>query len=437
MRFAFACVCFLLTCTLPARAEDWPEWRGKGRRGLWNESGIVDNFPPQGLTVAWRTPIGSGFSGPAVAGGRVFVLDFSRETGTKGTERAVCLDERTGRVLWAQSWPADYRGMQETYATGPRATPTVDGDRVYTLGGSGVLHCLSVSDGAVLWKKDYVRDFTASLPVWGMTSAPLVDGERLICLVGGDGDATVVAFDKKSGREIWRAIHSDSEPGYAQLILVENAGTRQLILWHPRAVYSLDPSSGKILWQEPFRVNMGLTVATPVVSGLRLLVSSFYNGSLMLELERSGPGAKVLWKGKSASEIDSDGLHALIATPVIDGDFVYGVCSYGQFRCIDARSGSRVWETLQVTGEKARWATAMMVRNEDRYFINNDRGELILARLSPDGYTEIGRTFLIKPTTHPGNRRQAGAVHWSHPAYANRRIYARNDEEILAASLAR
>jgi len=208
-------------------------------------------------------------------------------------------------------------------------------------------------------------------------------------------------------------------------------------VWHPRAVYSLDPSSGKILWQEPFRVNMGLTVATPVVSGLRLLVSSFYNGSMMLELERGGPGAKVLWKGKSASEIDSDGLHALIATPVIDGDFVYGVCSYGQFRCIDARSGSRVWETLQVTGEKARWATAMMVRNDDRYFINNDRGELILARLSPDGYTEIGRTFLIKPTTHPGNRRQAGAVHWSHPAYANRRIYARNDEEILAASLAR
>jgi len=157
----------------------------------------------------------------------------------------------------------------------------------------------------------------------------------------------------------------------------------------------------------------------------------------MFELERTTPGARVLWRGKSASEIDSDGLHALIATPVVDGDFVYGVCSYGQFRCIDARSGSRVWETIEVTGEKARWATAMIVRNGDRYFINNDRGELIVARLSPEGYKEIGRTFLIKPTTRPGNRRQAGAVHWSHPAYANRRIYVRNDEEILAASLAR
>src|SRR5207247_2266802 len=289
MRFAFACVCFLLTCVLPARAEDWPEWRGKGRRGLWNESGIVDNFPPQGLTVAWRTPIGSGFSGPAVAGGRVFVLDFSRETGTKGTERVVCLDERTGRVLWAQSWPADYRGMQETYATGPRATPTVDGDRVYTLGGSGVLHCLSVSDGAVLWKKDYVRDFAASLPVWGMTSAPLVDGERLIGLVGGDGDATVVAFDKKSGKEIWRAVHSNSEPGYAQLILVENGGTRQLILWHPRAPYSLDPPPGTTLCPAPSRPPIGPPLPPPPATGLRPLVSPLYTGSTMPDPDRGGP----------------------------------------------------------------------------------------------------------------------------------------------------
>jgi outer membrane protein assembly factor BamB len=157
----------------------------------------------------------------------------------------------------------------------------------------------------------------------------------------------------------------------------------------------------------------------------------------MLELERDGTGAGVLWQGKSSSEIDSDGLHALIATPVIDGNFIYGVCSYGQFRCIDACTGARVWETLEVTGEKARWATAMIVRNGDRYFINNDRGELIIARLIPSGYHETSRTRLIKPTSRPGNRRQAGAVNWSHPAYANRRIYARNDEEIIAASLGR
>jgi outer membrane protein assembly factor BamB len=144
----------------------------------------------------------------------------------------------------------------------------------------------------------------------------------------------------------------------------------------------------------------------------------------------------VLWKGKSDSEVQTDGLHAVVATPVIAGDYVYGLCSYGQFRCLDAKTGARVWETLVVTGEKARWASGQIVRHGDRYFINNDRGELIIARLSPKGYQELSRTTLIKPTSNPGNRRALEAVNWSHPAYANRRIYARNDEEILCASLA-
>jgi outer membrane protein assembly factor BamB len=327
--------------------------------------------------------------------------------------------------------------MQDSYAIGPRATPTVDGARVYVLGGSGLLYCLDSVTGEVQWHKDYVRDFGATLPVWGTTGAPLVVGDRLICLVGGEAGATVVAFDKTTGKPLWKSIPSGSEPGYAQPVLIENANRRQIIIWHPRAVYALDPGNGRILWQQPFKVAMGLTIATPVVSDLRVLVSAFYNGSLMLELERDGTGAGVLWQGKSSSEIDSDGLHALIATPVIDGNFIYGVCSYGQFRCIDACTGARVWETLEVTGEKARWATAMIVRNGDRYFINNDRGELIIARLIPSGYHETSRTRLIKPTSRPGNRRQAGAVNWSHPAYANRRIYARNDEEIIAASLGR
>ena len=113
------------------------------------------------------------------------------------------------------------------------------------------------------------------------------------------------------------------------------------------------------------------------------------------------------------------------------------MCSYGQFRCLDARSGERVWESLAVTEEKTRWASALIVRQRDRYFISNDRGDLIIARLAPSGYTEISRTRLIKPTFQPGNRRELGAVNWSHPAYADRHIFARNDEEILSASLER
>jgi outer membrane protein assembly factor BamB len=180
-----------------------------------------------------------------------------------------------------------------------------------------------------------------------------------------------------------------------------------------------------------------LSIATPLLAGNRLFVSSFYNGPMMLELDPAKPAAHVLWRGKSNSEINTDGLHALINTPVMDGDHIYGVCSYGQLRCLDARTGERVWETMELTKEKARWATGFIVRNGDRYFINNDRGDLILAKLSPMGYEEISRTPLLKPTTHGGGRRELGAVNWSHPAYANRHIIARNDEEIVSASLAK
>ena len=255
----------------------------------------------------------------------------------------------------------------------------------------------------------------------------------MIAIVGGRPDAKVVAFDKITGKELWRALPSDSEQGYSQPLIVEAGGLRQLIIWHPAALASLDPATGKVSWQQPFQIHMGMTLATPVFSGGRLLVSSFYNGSMLVEL--AGEKARMLWKGKSSSEINTDGLHTVVNTPVIDGDYIYGICSYGQFRCLNLKTGERVWETLEVTREKARWASGFIVRNRNRYFINNDRGELIVAALSPRGYQEISRTALIKPTTNSGNRRELGAVNWSHPAYANRHVIARNDEEIISLSL--
>ncbi|MGH9767766.1 MAG: PQQ-binding-like beta-propeller repeat protein [Blastocatellia bacterium] len=415
----------------PALAEDWPEWRGKGRSGIWTESGILDKFPEKGLTVTWRAPIHCGFAGPAVAAGRVYVTDFKKSAGMKGTERALCLDEKSGKILWTREWDADYRGI--SYATGPRATPTVDGDRVYIVGASGLLLCLNARTGAVIWQKDYVKDYGMQMPTWGVSGAPLVEGARLIAIVGGQPDAMVMAFDKMTGKEIWRALPSDSEQGYSQPVIFEAGGIRQLIIWRPAAVVSLDPATGKVYWQQPFRINLNTSLMTPVLSGSRLLVSSFYNGSMLLDL--ASEKASVLWKGKSASEINTDGLHAVVNTPVIDGGYIYGICSYGQFRCLDLKTGERVWETMEVTKEKARWASGFIVRHGDRYFINNDRGELIIAKLSPKGYQEISRTQLIKPTSNPGNRRELGVVNWSHPAYANRHIIARNDEEIISVSL--
>ena len=417
-------------------AEDWPEFRGKGRFGVWNETGVLEKFPESGLVVKWRVPVNDGYAGPAVANGRVFVTDGRRIKANDMVERAICLDEDTGEVLWTHEWDANYAGLNLAYAIGPRTTPTVDGDRVYVQGAMGKLVVLDVRNGDLLWEKDYVSDYGLTVPFWGMTAAPLVDGNLLISLVGGEPGAKVMAFNKLTGEEVWRALSSDWEPGYSSPIIFDVGGTRQLIIWHPRAIVSLDPATGQTFWEEPFDVSLGMTVATPVMSGSRLLVSAFYDGSRMLHLDLDRPAATLVWKSEGGTEIKTDKLHAMTNTPTIHGNYVYGIDSYGQMRCLDVQTGERIWESLEVTKENARWATAFFVRHGDRYFINNDRGELIIARLTPQGFEEVSRTHLMDPTQPTVRRRELGAVLWSYPAYANKHIFMRNSKEILRASLA-
>ena len=416
-------------------AEDWPEFRGEGRLGVWRETGILERFPEGGLEVRWRTPLHHGYSGPAVADGRVFVIDFERGRGLEGIERLLALDENTGEILWETSWEANYAGV--SWDEGPRATPTVDGDRVYAVGASGIMTAASVDTGAVLWRTRFQEDWGSEIPQWGFAGSPIVDGDRVITQVGGTPDAKVVAFHRETGDEVWRALSSvEAGAGVAQPTIIDAGGVRQLIIWHPLAVSALNPETGEVYWEQPFEVDYNMTVATPVHRGSDLFVTTFYNGPMMLGLNNDRPAAEMVWRGSSNSEILTDGLHAVIGTPIIDGDYIYGFGSYGQLRCLVAATGERVWETQDATSERARWASAFMVQHEDRVFINNDRGDLISARLTPEGYEELDRTPLIAPTSRPGNRRELTYVNWSHPAYANRHIIARNDEEIISASLA-
>jgi outer membrane protein assembly factor BamB len=423
-------------------ADDWPEWRGAGRLGVWNETGIVDRLPEGGPPLVWRTEIHAGYSGPAVAAGRVFVTDSRRVRANQAVERALALDEQTGRVLWTYEWPTDYSGQQLVYAIGPRATPTVDGERVYVLGAMGNLLALDAATGRVLWQKDYVKDFDAAIPSWGITGAPLVDGDRLICLVGGEPNAKVVALDKRTGAEIWRSLSSDWEPGYAQPVIIEAAGIRQLIIWHPRAISSLDPVTGRVYWDVDHTVQMGMVIATPVRSGSYLFVTSQWGGARMLRLDERSPGASLVWSGpgeqdRGMTNDTPDTLNSVISTPVVDEDYVYGIDNDGQLRCLEAATGKLVWKTDALLKEHAMYGTAFFVRQGDRYFINNDRGELVIAKLSPKGFDEISRAKLLDPTHPYVRRRQMPNVLWSHAAYANKHIVLRNDRHIARFSLAR
>jgi len=423
-------------------AADWPQWLGPQRDAVWRETGIVEKFPADGLKYRWRVPLGGGFAGPAVAKGRVYVLDrqlakdatapdnpFARGE-IPGSERVLCLNETDGRILWQYEYDCAYT---VSYASGPRVTPAVGDGKVYTLGTEGNLVCLEAEKGRVLWTRDFKKDFNLKTPLWGFAGHPLIDGQKLICLAGGEG-SVAVAFDKDTGQELWRAL-SAKEPGYAPPMIYDFAGKRQLIIWHPEAVNALDPETGKVFWSYPLRpaVKAGMTIASPLQSGDRLFLTSFYNGSLMLRVNSDQPS--LVWQSKKVSEIDTDGLHSVMATPLWEDGFLYSPGSYGQFRCLKADTGERIWETFAPTaGKSMRWGNAFIVRQAatGNSFLLSETGDLIIAKLTPEKYEEISRAHLLDPT----NRDPGRLVVWSHPAFANQSVYARNDQEIVCVSLA-
>lgn len=423
-----------------ARADDWPQWLGPQRDGVWRESGIVEKFPAGGPPVKWRVEVGAGYTGPAVASGRVYVLDrqlapgatnpgnpFARTGQIPGNERVLCLDEASGKIVWQHEYDCPYT---VSYAAGPRVTPLVSGGRVFTVGTEGNLLCLDAKDGKVVWSRDFKKDYGARTPTWGFAGHPLLDGQRLICLVGGEG-SVAVAFDKDTGKELWRAL-SAREPGYCPPTMIEVAGKRQLIVWHPEAVNALDPETGKVLWTHPWAIRSGLSLAQPRQVGDLLFITSFYNGSHLLRLGGAAPES--VWQSEHSNEKNTDKLHSLMSTPFIEDGTIYGVCSYGQLRGLKLETGERLWETLAATNPEGptRWGNAFIVKQGGRFFLANEKGDLIIARLMPKGYEELSRAHLLDPTNNDPRR----PVVWSHPAFANRCVFARNDREIVCVSLA-
>ena len=450
----------LLTLPVAARADDWPQWFGPQRDGVWRETGLIEKFPAGGPKVAWEAKVGQGYAGPAVAAGRVFIMERSEEPGQvqpksafdlpvlKGVEALTCFDEKTGAKLWGQSYPCNYK---ISYAAGPRCTPTVDGDRVTTLGAMGDLVCRAVKDGAVIWRANCVKDFGATVPVWGFSAHPLVDGDKLIVLAGGSDGRLVMALDKLTGKELWRSQSYDAgDFGYANPVIATLAGVRTLVIFHPKALVGLDPATGKKLWSVPMMAKFALTAPQVRVQGDRIFTTTFYEGSQLTEV--TAGGAKVVWKSKAKGEkpAQTTDLSSIIATPIWKGDTIYGVDSYGELRAIEASTGKRLWSTMQATrgpltpdpvkaretpSETApwseRWGNAFLVENGDRTVLFNEQGVLIFAKLSPTGYEEIDRAQILPPT----NKLAGRPVVWMHPAFANGRVYARNDAKLVAVEL--
>jgi outer membrane protein assembly factor BamB len=414
--------------------EEWPQWMGPQRDNIWRESGLIKKFPAAGPTVVWRAPVAGGYAGPSVAGGRVYVTDYVTKENVKvdnfdrktfsGTERVLCLDEATGNLIWKHEYPVTY---SISYPAGPRCTPNVNEAKLYTLGAEGHLYCFDAEQGSVLWSKNLPKDYGAKTPLWGYAGHPLIDGDKLICVVGGEG-SHVVAFDKHTGAELWRALTS-SEQGYSPPTIVQAAGVRQLILLHPAGVSAVDPETGREYWTVDYEATNGSVIMTPIKSGNLLYAGGYSNKNLLIQLGSDRPSASVLWRDEPKAAISPVNVQ-----PFLDNDFLYGFDQSGKLLGVELRTGRRVWESTEPLSSKRPLSsgTAFCVKQSERFWMFNELGELIIVKLSPEGYEEIDRAKVIEPSNVAFGRK----VVWSAPAWANQKVFLRNDNECVCVDLA-
>ncbi|MCK5470815.1 MAG: PQQ-binding-like beta-propeller repeat protein [Cyclobacteriaceae bacterium] len=408
--------------------DEWPDWRGPGRDGKWQEKGILKKFDSDQIDIKWSIPVSAGYSGPSVSDNRVYITD--RINRPEEIERVLCVDAGTGNTIWSFSYDCEYIGVG--YPAGPRASVIIDEKRAYSLGTMGHLFCFQKETGKVLWQKDLNKEYEIRMPTWGISAAPLVVEDKIILNIGGSNNACVIALDKLTGEELWRNLEDDTS--YAAPILIKQANKPVVVVWTGQRVLGLNPETGSVYWHQEFlQKRMIMNIATPVLYNNYLFVSNFFDGSMLLELGEKELSASKVWQRGGKNERNTDALHCCISTPLIIGNFIYGVDSYGELRCLDLKTGNRIWED-QSAVKRARWANIHFVKNGDLIYMFNENGELLIANLSEKGYHEISRAKLIEPTNEQLNRSGIG-VTWAHPAFAYKHIFVRSDTELVCADL--
>jgi outer membrane protein assembly factor BamB len=423
----YSLISLFLTISNFGDEGDWPDWRGVNRDGTWHEKGVIKNFDSGHITPKWSVPVSAGYSGPTVSDQRVYVTDRITKP---ARERVHCYNAKTGELIWSFNYECDYYGVG--YPAGPRSSVVIDEDRAYSLGTMGHLFCFDKATGRVLWKKDLNIEYEIRMPIWGIAAAPLIYGESIILNIGGSNNACVVALDKLTGMELWRNLEDDAS--YVAPILIKQAGKDVMVVWTGQNVVGMNPDNGTVYWIEEFeQKKMVINISTPVIENNYLFVSSFYDGSMLLKLDEEKLGIKMVWRRQGKSERNTDALHCIMSTPIILGDYIYGVDSYGELRCLDLFTGDRIWEDLTAV-KKARWANIYFVQNGDIIYMFNEQGELLTANLSAEGFHEISRAKLIEPTHEQLNRSGEG-VTWAHPAFAYKHVFVRSDKELICADL--
>jgi len=403
--------------------SDWPQWRGPDRLGTWYNGPRVDSLTADLVKTVWDVPVGSGYNGPTVASGLVYVMDLQ-----EGSERVLCLDARNGEAQWVYSYPVAY---SVGYPTGPRASVLIHSGKAYAWGTMGDLHCLDANTGAVLWKINSVEKYQSQMPIWGMASNLIIVNNILVVQVGGTDGACLLGLDPDSGEELWRA--QEDEASYSSPVLISQAGKEVLVCWTAGKIAGLNPKTGDIYWSLDLPpLKMIMNISDPVYDAPYLFLSSFFDGSYLIELDQLATSAKLIYHRHGRNERESDALHCCISTPLVREGKVYGVDSYGETRCLDLKTGDRIWEDLTL-GPNERWSNIHFVTQGDQVWGFNEIGELLLGKFTPEQYVDQGRVKVIdvfKVSPNPRN-----GVNWAHPAFSGNRIFVRSDSRLICLQI--
>lgn len=375
---------------------EWPQWRGPNRDGVSPETGLLVVWPAEGPKELWRAKTGVGYSCVAVSRGRVYTLVQDGDS-----EAVVCWEADTGKELWRFKYPCEY---VNDFGSGPRSTPTVGGEHVWTVGATGIFHCLKAETGQKEWRHDLLEEFKADNLRWGVSFSPLIEGDLVITNPGGPNGNSIVAFDKRTGKVAWHAL--DDLAGYSSPMAVTMAGKRQLIVFTGKNLVSVSPQDGKLFWSYPWETSYDCNIATPIAVGDYLFISSGYGKGCAL-LKVSGKGDTV----EVQRVYEHNRMCNHFSSSVYFKEHIYGF-NDAVLTCLDFRTGKALWK-------ESGFRKGSLTIADGHLFILGEDGKLALATATPDRYEEKARF------------RFSGNRCWTVPVVANGKLYVRDEETLV------
>ena len=394
----------MLPAQSPAKPGDWPQFRGADRDDISKETGLLKKWPTGGPKQVWiYQDAGLGYSGFSIVGGVLYTMGANNDA----QEEVIALDAATGKQKWRTPIGARYPNR---WGDGPRSTPTVDGDRIYALGGNGDLACLQAADGKELWKTSLVKNYGGKLQNWGFCESVLVKGDRVICTPGG-AQGTMLALNKMTGEKIWQTAEWTDVCQYASIVPASYNGAEQLIQLTMKTLAAVDYKDGKVLWSTPFP-GATAVIPTPIFKDGNVYVAAGYNvGCMMVSIDAKNKVSPVY---QNQNMVNHHGGVILV------GDHLYGFSDRGGWTCQEWKTGEVKWAEKKLGKGAIHCADGML------YLLEEGTGNVALIEASPKGWNEHGRFTLSPQTTQ---RSPQGKI-WVHPVVSNGKLYLR-DQEIV------